>query len=141
MQVDFRHAARRHFADGEALRDERRFANADHLYGFAAECALKAILSMSGAEQIPSGELEDKHFWVHVHVLWDEVFAAVEGRAVRFLAPLSGYTLNPFANWHERQRYAAQESEPRGGVVEKHRQAARSCMTALGRASENWEDA
>lgn len=38
MPVDFRDAADRHFTDAGLLSQARRLANADHLYGVAAEC-------------------------------------------------------------------------------------------------------
>ena len=37
-------AATRHFRDGQLLESEDRLSNADQLFGFAAECAIKAAL-------------------------------------------------------------------------------------------------
>ncbi|MDR3553905.1 MAG: hypothetical protein P4L55_04045 [Syntrophobacteraceae bacterium] len=44
MSVDFCDAAYRHFNDAKRLFDNDRMANADHLTGIAAECALKAVM-------------------------------------------------------------------------------------------------
>jgi len=40
---DFLDAHERHWEDAELLFGNRRWANADHLYGLAAECGLKAL--------------------------------------------------------------------------------------------------
>ncbi|MEE1808462.1 DUF7008 domain-containing protein [Streptomyces sp. BE133] len=40
----FASAATRHFHDGDYLRKGSRLPSADHLYGFAAECAVKSLL-------------------------------------------------------------------------------------------------
>jgi len=41
---DYPAAARRCFADGTMLLDQGRLANASHLFGLGAECALKVLL-------------------------------------------------------------------------------------------------
>ena len=41
--ADFSNAHNRHWQDAELLFCDRRWANADHLYGFSAECGLKAV--------------------------------------------------------------------------------------------------
>ena len=42
--TDFADAHRRHWEDAELLHDHGRWANADQLYGFSAECGLKAVM-------------------------------------------------------------------------------------------------
>ena len=42
--LDYADATRRHWDDGLFLLEDRRLANADHLFGLAAECALKAVM-------------------------------------------------------------------------------------------------
>ncbi len=67
MTTDFSDAADRHFHDGELLRTHRRWANADHLFGFATECALKAIMLGLGAKQkhgVPEGKRQ------HIDIFW-----------------------------------------------------------------------
>ena len=57
----YRQAARRLFEDKEFLRRNERFATACHLYGLAAECALKACMkSLPGSSrQLPYKHLPD----------------------------------------------------------------------------------
>ena len=45
MKADFLDAHQRHWDDAEHLLQAQRWANADHLYGFAAECGLKAVVA------------------------------------------------------------------------------------------------
>lgn len=50
---DYPAAAQRCLADGELLLQEGRLANATHLFGLAAECALKVLLeSHSGVSEV-----------------------------------------------------------------------------------------
>ena len=46
--ADFHDAHRRHWQDAELLRKHGRWANADQLYGFSAECGLKAVMKALG---------------------------------------------------------------------------------------------
>ena len=53
MTFNYAQAARRHNADATLLLANQRIANADHLYGFAAECALvKIIQTLPGTEPV-----------------------------------------------------------------------------------------
>lgn len=44
MKTDFHDAHERHWDDAERLFEAQRWANADHLYGVAAECGLKWLM-------------------------------------------------------------------------------------------------
>ena len=57
----YRQAARRLFEDGEVLHRDERLATACHLYGLAAECALKACMTMlpGSSRQLPYSHLPD----------------------------------------------------------------------------------
>ena len=46
--ADFSDAHRRHWEDAELLHAYSRWANADQLYGFSAECGLKAVMQVLG---------------------------------------------------------------------------------------------
>ncbi len=46
--ADFLDAHHRHRADAELLFEHDRWANADRLYGFSAECSLKAVMTTLG---------------------------------------------------------------------------------------------
>ena len=67
--VDFVDAHRRHWADAELLFDHDRWANADQLYGFSAECGLKAVMRTLGMPVDTSGIPGPEHR-VHVQELW-----------------------------------------------------------------------
>jgi len=62
MPVDFYDACKRHWNDAEHLFDQKRLANADHLFGLAAECALKAVMVALGMTLLPDGKPEKKWF-------------------------------------------------------------------------------
>ena len=44
MQANFLDAHERHWGDAERFFSAGRYANADHLYGMAAECGLKRLM-------------------------------------------------------------------------------------------------
>ena len=48
MQADFLDAHDRHWDDAGRLFAAQRWANADHLYGMAAECGLKRLMLAFG---------------------------------------------------------------------------------------------
>lgn len=60
---DYPAAARRCFSDGQFLLDAARFANATHLFGLSAECALKVLLQshpgVAEVRQVHLPELRD----------------------------------------------------------------------------------
>lgn len=109
MQADFLDAHRRHWADAEFLREAQRWANADHLYGMAAECGLKRLMEM-----LKQGELDTKNDRVHVmeekkqNNAWSryQVYLSGHANATKFPLP----HVNPFADWSASQRYARQTS-------------------------------
>lgn len=48
MSCDFADSCQRHWDDAERLFSSGRWANADHLYGFSAESALKRLMLAFG---------------------------------------------------------------------------------------------
>lgn len=106
MQADFLDAHFRHWDDAERLLQAQRWANADHLYGFAAECGLKRLMLAFGmpydaAKDRPQNEKDRKHA--------DEAWARFESyRSGAILG--AGYVPaivgNPFSQWSASQRYA-----------------------------------
>ncbi len=68
MNEDYPAAARRHWEDAALLDEAQRRENADHHYGFAAECALKSALQAMGYFR------EDQHRR-HINVLWNKMQA------------------------------------------------------------------
>lgn len=107
MQADFLDAHGRHWNDAEKLFMAQRWANADHLYGIAAECGLKCLMLVFGmpydaTTDKPSLQADRKH----ANDIWDRYDSYRSGHHQG-----AGYALkssNPFSNWHVAQRYAHQ---------------------------------
>ena len=103
MNTDYKNAARRNYEDAEILFNRLRWANADQLYGLAAECGLKAVMVGLGARTKSRGDLK-KHS-VHINKLWNEFITFANGRnGAQYVAYLSNN--NPFQDWDVSQRYA-----------------------------------
>lgn len=124
-------AAVRHFRDGDVLSEQRCLANADQLYGFAAECAIKSAL-VTLPTYAQGGDLEGK-YREHVDVLWGRVLLQSLHRRYRTLALVIQHPPQPFADWSVRQRYGPDDvvSEP---ALDRHRQAARRILGSVGLA-------
>lgn len=129
MPVDFRDAADRHWTDSWYLSQDNRLANADHLLGLAAECALKAVMlelgMMLNAHSVPTNP---KHR-THIDKIWEEFITFAENRqGAHYAAMLSGP--NPFSDWNIDQRYnhRSQFSEP---IVTNHHKGTKAVMMIL----------
>jgi hypothetical protein len=136
MPVDFRDAAERHWEDAACLLAESHMANADHLFGLSAECALKAIMLALGMTLRPDGVPADRQHRVHIDQLWNEFVSFANARSgARYASPLSGVP-NPFVNWNVNQRYN-HRADVTPGVAEDHHQAARTVKQVLDQAVLN----
>ena len=102
MAANFRVAAQRTYRDAAYLEQHPRIANADHLYGLAAECALKAILV--GLRVIPpQGPPRKSPFREHIDKLWDQYSLYVSAQGpVSYSLPI---TAKPFDAWRVDHRY------------------------------------
>lgn len=117
MKEDYTAAAKRHWKDAGLLDEEERWENADHHYGFAAECALKSALERMGF-------FRDEHR-KHINVLWNKMQAtAFQKRFPGLVGLLSG--ANRFADWDVEQRYEAD-----GAVTEEAMRAHKDCAQRL----------
>ena len=135
MPVDFRDASERHWDDAGHLFTHTRLANADHLFGLAAECALKAVMLALGMNLRPNGRPEDPYA-IHINRLWDEFITFARGRGgAHYVAMLRGGQ-NPFDDWHVSQRYD-HRTQFRQTVVENHRQASEETIRVLEAAILN----
>lgn len=96
MPEHYQQAARRHFADAERLARDKRWENASHLLGFAAECALKHLLTdLRPKEQVPH---------THLPVLADTAKKHLKGRRHQaLLRVIESPTY--FDGWTVDQRY------------------------------------
>lgn len=115
MKNDYKNAFDRHLADAKLLLKNQRLANADHHYGVAAECALKALLITQG---IPSQDGEIcKHYKAHINALWRKYYAFMQTKNT-YPLPLA----NPFDDWNIDQRYS-NENNITLTATENHRKA------------------
>lgn len=136
MPVDFYDAAQRHWEDAGYLLTDARLANADHLFGLSAECALKAIMLALGMTVRPDGAPADRQHRVHINRLWNEFVSFANTRSgAHYASPLSGVP-NPFMNWDVNQRYN-HRGDLTPGVAEGHHQAARTVKQVLDQAVLN----
>ncbi|NUT80709.1 SAM-dependent methyltransferase [Pseudomonas brassicacearum] len=121
MNADFLDAHHRHMVDAETLFQASRIANADQLYGFAAECGLKKLMSGFGMPLAQDGSPAEKPNWKHVELVWIRYesyrSSAVDG--ANYVLP----NPNPFHDWHASQRYANSGDIARSSV-EAHKAAA-----------------
>ena len=131
---DFLAAMKRHWQYAELLcnQDHKRLPNADHLYGLAAECGLKAIMEKAD-EPLDLDNRQDhrKKYKKHINATWGHYKDFRSGR----LASYALSTSNPFDNWLVDQRYAAElhfEEEK----VNKHREGAREVYDLVERAKD-----
>lgn len=109
MQADYLDAHERHWVDAEGLFQAQRWANADHLYGMAAECGLKRLMLAFG---MPYDTTKDRpnsqQDRVHANGTWARFESYRCGHHQG-----AGYALttpNPFADWDVAQRYAHQSN-------------------------------
>ena len=136
MPVDFRDAAERHSEDAGHLLGDARSANADHLFGLSAECALKAVMLSLGMTLRPDGAPEDRQHRVHINQLWNEFVTFAHDRSGAHYAARMAGVLNPFDDWDVNQRYQHRSSITRE-LAEKHQQAAMTAKQVLETAVLN----
>ena len=136
LPADYADAHRRHWEDAELLFDHRRLGNADQLYGFSAECGIKAVMIRLGMVLDPSGR-PPPEYQRHVHQLWPLFgeFASRYGGG-RYASQLAAK--NPFSGWSHHDRYA-RRGYAGGEEVEEHRAGARQVRRMVQMA--DWDDA
>lgn len=122
MNTDFLDAHRRHLGDAHLLFSASHWANADHLYGVAAECGLKRLMM---AFEMPFDAVNDRP-----SIREDRCH--VEGTWIRYETYRAGgpqgpaYGLasgTPFGDWRVDQRYARRDAFDQARVG-PHRSAA-----------------
>ncbi|THA78432.1 hypothetical protein E6R60_06000 [Streptomyces sp. A0642] len=105
-------AAKRHFQDASELNRQKRHASADHLAGFAAECALKAIILdfLGGQANKPGAKPSLAHQGVnhsfgHLPPLWGQVALVMQGRGAGSQFAILLNSQNPYSRWNVSDRY------------------------------------
>lgn len=154
-RVDYPAAARRHQTDGHHLHEKDRLDNADHLYGFAAECALLGSLCVLHRAGVYSklsldeqGQVQDEDLRRNGHVkeLWStmigRVFRLQDRRDIqvlfqRFQQHRDGTSREPFRDWSVNNRYRPDNHVPRERV-EAHRSGAEACLAILSAVEQSY---
>ena len=109
MQADFLDSHERHWSEAEHLLHVERWANADHLYGMAAECGLKRLMMRFGMTiSSATGSPTDSKDWKHANRIWArfESYRSGKVEGVEYGLPAP----NPFDNWDVSDRYAHQSN-------------------------------
>lgn len=135
MQSDFSDAHLRHWQDAEHLYQAERWANADHLFGLAAECGLKSLMSVFG---MPFDRVRDRpeqsHDRKHVDAIWlrYETYRSGYHQGTAYTLPAG----TPFQDWDIAQRYANQ-SAFESDRVSKHRNASDAVRRLINQAKRD----
>lgn len=133
--ADFVDAHGRHWKDAELLFGVGRFSNADQLYGFSAECGLKAVMKGLGMPVDSTGSPKEQRHRKHVQDLWPEFHAFAQRQSgTRYSRHLSSQ--NPFSNWSHHDRYAHRGYANQKGVGQ-HRDAARKIRRVAQQAQQD----
>jgi hypothetical protein len=133
--ADYPDAHERHWEDAEYLFVAGRWANADQLYGFSAECGLKSLMQNLGMRvRAADGAPEKRAHRVHIKQLWNvfDQFAAQRG-ASTLRSRLPGG--DPFSDWSHHNRYAGRGHFDEA-YVESHRNAARGVRLMVQGAAQ-----
>lgn len=120
MTTDFVGAHDRHHADARLLENAARFSNADHLYGFAAECGLKALMTQFGMPVTGTGDPQRNLDKVHADRLWTRYSTYLSAPdTTRYQLDTENY----FDDWQVADRYASDEHVTSARLT-KHRDGA-----------------
>lgn len=114
--VNFFHAALRHYKDAELLLNDNRAANAGQLYGFASECGIKQLLVINGLPtDATTGDIErtntTKPYRVHIDKLINSMPIFLSGRgAAKYTAMVP--SIGCFSDWKVDHRYYTDSALP-----------------------------
>jgi hypothetical protein len=132
MKADFLNAHQRHWDDAEWLFQSQRWANADHLYGVAAECGLKRLMLAFGMPYDHAMDRPDKREdREHANGIWTRFETYRSGHQKG-----AGYALpgpNPFLNWNVSDRYASQSNFNKA-LAQSHQIGAQAVCALIKRA-------
>lgn len=121
--ADFGDAHQRHWKDAELLFGDDRWANADQLYGFSAECGLKVVMKeVCDMPVNESGIPTTSEHKQHVQYLWQTFLTFAQGQGAANYVNMLPQNL-PFRDWSHHDRYAHSRHFSQQ-QVELHREAA-----------------
>ncbi len=146
--VNYEQAARRHLADAETLFNQGRMPNAGQLYGFVAECGLKAMLLACGVAPDTDGGIPAIHptksnkghpLRQHMPTLTDRI--ANHGQLIPDGMQATMYmssmpNLSQFGSWSVDHRYCSDAAAPVTAVA-NWRCAAKEVATMLDQAKQD----
>lgn len=125
IKIDFSASAKRHYQDAGLLEDNSRLANAGQLYGFCAECGIKALLLSLGYPTAADGSPIDRREhrmqnssipYVREHInklteIKNELDTYASGRSgAKYLALIPN--IHFFSDWSVDHRYYDQHQIP-----------------------------
>lgn len=120
-------AAFRHWKDAQLLERENCVENADHHYGFAAECAIKKVLVVLPA--FSNLGVLGKSYKEHINILWGKVsHQSLQKSYPGLFAVLK--TTSHFSDWDVNQRYSA-DGEISKAAMESHKKSASRLLGAV----------
>lgn len=136
--VDFHGSARRHLADADLLESNNRIPNAGHLYGYVAECGLKALLIGVGYPTDLEGSPAPAKPSYRVHIdrllapgTFESLSLFLNGRTgAKYLALIS--RIGNFSDWRVEHRYYSEAALP--GSLSKWKTAAHEIGRMLDQA-------
>lgn len=148
VPVSYEQAARRHLADAETLFNQGRLANAGQLYGFVAECGLKALLLACGVVPDADGGIPGTHpdkpnrqhpLRQHMPSLAGRIASHGQlipdgPRATNYMAAMPN--LSHFDNWSVDHRYRRDSALPLASVVD-WRTVAQQVSSMLDQAKQD----
>ena len=133
MQSDFFDSHNRHLSDALSLYRLQRWANADHLFGLAAECGLKRLMIAFGIKTDNDGTPEGK-YKIHINKLWGKYDTVRTGHNQGVGYALS--STNPFRIWDISDRYGSQSNFDQERV-DQHRLGAEEVDRLIKRARKD----
>ncbi|WP_373500086.1 hypothetical protein [Desulfococcus sp.] len=134
MPTDYRDAADRHFDDANHLLTVKRPANADHIFGLAAECALKAVMLGLGMQMhTKKRDKPEDPYAVHINQLWGQFHTFAQGRNGAKYAAVIDPISNPFHDWDVNRRYC-HRSDITNIMLQNHKNGAEKTKLVLSQA-------
>ena len=124
----------RHWRDAELLFDDQKrksLGNADHLYGFAAECGLKALMLSCGME-MHNGKPRNREDCCHVDKLLRRYQIYMAGIDKKYVLSDTDF----FKQWNIDERYA-KDTELSQDQVKKHRSNAEKVRDMIKEAQKD----